>query len=600
MKNRQQSDTTDSDLARYRVIAELASAEMHEYRITATGEFILEWVVGAEIIFGVSDAELQQRGSNSFLLPEERSKSEIREQAYHRGERVEFIARIVRPDGEARWIKVVNQPFLEPDTDRLCRLIGFSTDVTDQQRAARALTASEFRHRTVIELTPGFVCEGQLNSDGAVEFTWASPSAKDFFGCDVEEFNRLGWRHFVPAEYAHLVLERIRRTRAGQDTIDELPVRTSRGELRWVEMKSRPLTGGDGALRRFVALTQDITERRTNEELLRSQAFAFANMSEGVILTSFRGSIRLTNPACDAFFGVKSGELIDQCLSELPTDPPLVLTPDEIKSAVERFDRPIHRALRVQQRNGTTLSLDVTLTPQTLRGERFWLTVMQDVTERQALEREVLEITNREQQRIGSDLHDGLGQQLTGVALLLRGLANKAEQLAPSLLAPIEELAKLVNESIFTTRTLARGLTPVTFDRGGLAHALQDLAHRSQITYNIKVRCNADAESQRQIHDPVAMHLYRMAQEAIANAARHANARRIDVTLTQSANRGRLVVEDDGDGIDQTGTSAVNGTGMGLRIMRYRASMLGGSVSITNDPRGGTRVVCEFPLGAAQ
>ena len=127
-----------------------------------------------------------------------------------------------------------------------------------------------------------------------------------------------------------------------------------------------------------------------------------------------------------------------------------------------------------------------------LRGERFWLTMLQDATARRQLEREVLEVSNREQQRIGNDLHDGLGQELTGIALLLRGLENRAEREAPSLSPAIEEVALLVNDAIFTTRALARGLSPVTFDRGGLALALEELARRLSAMFHIDVRCEAD------------------------------------------------------------------------------------------------------------
>ena len=132
-----------------------------------------------------------------------------------------------------------------------------------------------------------------------------------------------------------------------------------------------------------------------------------------------------------------------------------------------------------------------------LRGERFWLTMLQDATARRQLEREVLEVSNREQQRIGNDLHDGLGQELTGIALLLRGLENRAEREAPALSPAIEEVALLVNDAIFTTRALARGLSPVTFDRGGLAFALEELARRLSAMFHIDVRCEADDTLER-------------------------------------------------------------------------------------------------------
>ena len=165
--------------------------------------------------------------------------------------------------------------------------------------------------------------------------------------------------------------------------------------------------------------------------------------------------------------------------------------------------------------------IEAAITSLVLRGERFWLTMLQDATARRQLEREVLEASNREQQRIGNDLHDGLGQELTGIALLLRGLENRAERDAPGLSSAIEEIALLVNDAIFTARALARGLSPVTFDRGGLALALEELARRLSAMFRINVRCEADDSLERGLESVNALHLYRIAQEAVTNAAQH-------------------------------------------------------------------------------
>src|SRR6476469_3443839 len=147
--------------------------------------------------------------------------------------------------------------------------------------------------------------------------------------------------------------------------------------------------------------------------------------------------------------------------------------------------------------------------------------MLQDATARRQLEREVREASNREPQRIGNDLHDGLGQEITRLALLLRGLENQAEREAPTLSPAIEEVALLVNDAIFTTRALARGLTPVTFDRGGLAFALEELARRLSAMFHIDVRCDADHAIDRGLTSANALHLYRIAQEAVTNAAQH-------------------------------------------------------------------------------
>ena len=207
------------------------------------------------------------------------------------------------------------------------------------------------------------------------------------------------------------------------------------------------------------------------------------------------GIIRMTNPAFDRMFGFVAGSLIGKHLRQLPCDPPLDRRIAEYSdAATARSGAPLVSELTVRgaQEGDGTLFVEAAITSLVLRGERFWLTMLQDATARRQLEREVLEASNREQQRIGNDLHDGLGQELTGIALLLRGLENRAEREAPALSPAIEEVALLVNDAIFTTRALARGLSPVTFDRGGLALALEELARRLSAMFHINVRCEAD------------------------------------------------------------------------------------------------------------
>ena len=218
-------------------------------------------------------------------------------------------------------------------------------------------------------------------------------------------------------------------------------------------------------------------------------------MHEGVVLSDSGGIIRMTNPAFDRMFGFVAGSLIGKHLRQLPCDPPLDRRIAEYSdAAAARSGSPLvsELAVRGAQEGDGTLFVEAGITSLVLRGERFWLTMLQDATARRQLEREVLEASNREQQRIGNDLHDGLGQELTGIALLLRGLENRAEREAPELSPAIEEVALLVNDAIFTTRALARGLSPVTFDRGGLALALEELARRLSAMFHINVRCEAD------------------------------------------------------------------------------------------------------------
>jgi signal transduction histidine kinase len=220
--------------------------------------------------------------------------------------------------------------------------------------------------------------------------------------------------------------------------------------------------------------------------------------------------------------------------------------------------------------------------------------MLQDATSRRQLEREVLEVSNREQQRIGNDLHDGLGQELTVIALLLRGLESRAEREAPALSPSIEEIALLVNDAIFTTRALARGLSPVTFDRGGLALALEELARRLSAMFHIDVRCVADAALDHGLESVNALHLYRIAQEAVTNAAQHGHAQLVQISLCFDGGRGLLRIEDNGNGFNP---AIHHSKGLGLRIMHYRAQMMAGSLRIESARTSGTIVSCWFPRG---
>jgi PAS domain S-box-containing protein len=215
-----------------------------------------------------------------------------------------------------------------------------------------------------------------------------------------------------------------------------------------------------------------------------------------------------------------------------------------------------------------------------------------DVTERKRLEKAVLEISTREQRRIGQDLHDGLGQHLTGIAFMGKVLEDR---LAEASLAEASEAAKivrLVNDSIKMTRDLARGLLPVVAEARGLMSALEQWA--GEVSDLFHVACRFECRHPVLIHDgTLADHLYHLAQEAVNNAIKHGRPANIMIGLASANGCGTLTIEDDGAGFEATAPAQ---SGLGLRIMQYRAKMIGGSLEVESHPGVGTIVSCLFPM----
>jgi PAS domain S-box-containing protein len=581
--------------ARYRTVADLSDGTVYEYLMNADGVYELEWTFGSERVYGCNEEEYRRRGWKSFVIGAGwEAESLERTQRYLAGETVEFTVQIRRADGQHRWIDVRNRPIADPGTGRFSRLVGVAVDVTERKLAADALRESEFRYRTVAELTSGFVYEATVDKDGEAQVVWASPGWQKFFGGSFDEFNRLGWRQFfLPGDHAGAVRRR-QRVRAGERTEMETRLKSLDGSVRWVHLANQPIIAADGGVTRYIGVVHDITERKASEEVLRTQALAIEVMHEGVVLSDGGGIIRMTNPAFDRMFRREPREMIGRHLDEIPCDPPLDRRIAEFADeTIARTGTPLASELTVHGGGEEgALFVEAAITALELGGRRYWLTMLQDATARRQLEREVLEVSNREQQRIGNDLHDGLGQELTGIALLLRGLENRAEREAASLSPAIEEVALLVNDAIFTTRALARGLSPVTFDRGGLAFALEELARRLSAMFHINVRCEADHALERRLTFADSLHLYRIAQEAVTNAAQHGHADSVEITLRLDGDRGLLRIADNGSGFSP---ALDHPKGLGLRIMHYRAGMMAGSLRIDQVRPQGTAVSCWFP-----
>ena len=210
------------------------------------------------------------------------------------------------------------------------------------------------------------------------------------------------------------------------------------------------------------------------------------------------------------------------------------------------------------------------------------------VLERKQLERAIAVSTAEQQRYIGQELHDNVAQDLTGSGMLAESLRLKLEQEKSPHAKDMSILVKYLRECVGNVRRLSHGLMPVVIDSEGLIHALRHLAEQTSELYRIKVLVLGEAEVNVNNND-TATHLYRIAKEAVQNAVKHASPKRVTIELHREGNAVVLVVADNGSGL-QPGDS--NEGGMGLRIMQYRADLIGGELEVTSQPGGGTVVTC--------
>jgi signal transduction histidine kinase len=211
--------------------------------------------------------------------------------------------------------------------------------------------------------------------------------------------------------------------------------------------------------------------------------------------------------------------------------------------------------------------------------------------ERKQMEQQILEISERERRSFGQDLHDGLGQHLTGLELMMQAVEQSVATISKKDAAAISKISAHLREAIRQTKALARGLSPVDLQANGLVSALEELA--ANVSAMFRVKCTFRCASPILIREnTVATHLFRIAQEATTNAVKHGRAKQIEIELHRVNGEILLTIRDNGSGFDVTGAC---GKGIGLSSMAYRAQVVGGSFTVEPAKAGGMVVTCSAP-----
>jgi two-component system, NarL family, sensor histidine kinase UhpB len=416
--------------------------------------------------------------------------------------------------------------------------------------------------------------------------------------------------HLVLADYTLPGFDGLAALKIVQRTCPDVPfifVSGSLGEERAIEalksgatdyvLKDR-LQRLPAVVRRALTEARERHERRSAEVALEKQRLLLStlidSLPETVYAVDIEGRLTVVNRALLDTLGKKREEVLGKRLSEV--------WPEETVLDIENQGTNVlrtGRSLTDQERawigsDGSIRWFTFTMVPLRDHGTIAGLVcTVREVTGQKALEQEILEISNREQRRLGSDLHDGLGQELTGLSLLLKGLEVQLSREANQYLSQTAKISDLLARAIQSTRSLARGLAPVNLERGGLSEALKHLALRCTDMYSMQCTFTIGEQKLPDLEEGAATHLYRIAQEATTNAARYARATTIAIDLRTSGRKLQLSITDNGIGL--SAGLAQGRPGMGLKIMEYRARMLGGTVAF-EEPGQGTRIVLAAPL----
>lgn len=340
-------------------------------------------------------------------------------------------------------------------------------------------------------------------------------------------------------------------------------------------------------------MVESFKQTLDNLSLAGQQAEAvLADAVDGIIIINELGVIEYFNPAAVKTFGYTSEEVVGRNIAILMPQPYQQehdgYLANYMRTGIKRVIG-IGREVVGRRKDGVTFPMELAITEARIGDHRFFTGTARDITERKRLEKEVLEIATEEQKRIGRDLHDGLGQELTGIALLSGVLERKLKNKDLPESADAAEIVKLVNHTISHTRSLVKGLCPVIQEPDGLMLALQELSENIAHRYDCSCRFLCESPFLTDNYH-TAMHLYYIAYEAIHNAIRHGKATHITVRISQSSQLICLQVADDGAGYSpQEGA-----TGRGIHIMRYRARMIKGMLDVYSPEQGGAVVNCTF------
>ncbi|MDB6006732.1 MAG: hypothetical protein JWR15_3719 [Prosthecobacter sp.] len=515
-------------------------------------------------------------------------------EAMEHGKSYELEVPVITAKGRKFWAR--SQGSAIQKNGRTVKLIGTFQDITEHKQAEQDLIESEVRFRAVFEQAAVGV--------GLIDFTTGRFIDVNKRYCAITGRSR---REMLKTTFDqvthpddrvinHRLHKQFRAAKSSEFQMEKRYVRPD-GTVVWVNLNASLLSTMSGHPNQLLVMVEDITSRKLAEanyhrELGFNEILA-SHTSAIIILLDRYGHLIHANEATQRMLGFKLKDLVGK-------PPPWksdFMDPAEKARANKRFkemlagknipSKEVTLIGKDRKRHVVALSSIVTKTPE--GGVDRIIVTGTDLTERNRLQKEILKISEQEQARIGHNLHDGVGQTMTGVSSLVEALAS---ELSGDQRQSAARIHQLIHDAIQEVRHMSHSLSPASVKNRGLGGALHLLA--DTIRTNHRTACTCEVNPDIKIDDPEKeTHIYRIAQEAANNALRHGRPGIIHLSLKRlGKNEAVLKIEDNGSGL---GKRAPEKAGIGMRVMDYRANLIDGSLDVKSRPRGGVSVICRFP-----
>jgi len=552
---------------------------------------IIHWNEVAERIFGYKAEEIIGEKAN-ILYPNEKNYFNTDLDEIHNGQTIKRSWKKRFKDGSEKYVSITSSLIENHEKDYITASIVVCKNPLD------LLIEKDLELSAIVSNSEdaiiGKTLEGIITS-------W-NQGAEHIYGYTEDEAVGQSIDLIVPDEKLDELHSIMRRLKQGIH-IDHLETKriNRKGKILDISVTISPIKDHIGKIIGASAIGRDITERKKMErELQESTARTRAileNITEGIITVNTNGVIESFNKAAEKIFGYSSRDILGQKIYKL-------ISPDYeykfthiIRNHFEPNDKLIvgdnDGPIQGLRKDNSKFPMEISFSEVLFNDKKLYTGIVKDLSLQQKLEQRILKASEQEQQRLGRDLHDNIGQMLTGIQLMCKNLSRKLEVHGHSEAAEIKELSELIKKVDKHVRDLSRGLVTSGLEGNNLSILFQQLALKAKDLYqiNCEFECNTDEIVS---NENVAINLYRITQEAIRNAVSHGHAKHIKIILDKLDYALQLSIIDNGTGFEDS-KQMTPSEGIGISTMKFRAHMLGGQLEIHQTENRETQITCIVP-----